>query len=88
MNKKQKSCLWIGILAIVLMGIFPPWQYIKPVPSNRLVLDSDAGYAPIFKPPPHGSAFGTIIDIRRLAVQWIIVVIFFGGFVVTFKSKS
>jgi len=25
MNRKQKTFLWIGIIAFVLMGLFPPW---------------------------------------------------------------
>ena len=25
MNIKQKICLWVGIAAIVVMGLFPPW---------------------------------------------------------------
>jgi hypothetical protein len=25
MNKKQKTCLWVSIAAIVVMGLFPPW---------------------------------------------------------------
>ena len=25
MNRKQKTCLLVGIAAIVVMGLFPPW---------------------------------------------------------------
>jgi len=25
MNRKQKICLWVGIAAIVAMGLYPPW---------------------------------------------------------------
>ncbi len=35
MNKKQKTCLLVGIAATVVMGLFPPWV-IQSREANRL----------------------------------------------------
>lgn len=45
MNKRQKKVLWIGIAAIVVMGIFPPWAF-----SNQVSIVM-WGYGFFFNPP-------------------------------------
>jgi len=37
MNRKQKIVLWIGIVIIVLMCLFPPWMRIRDFGESRVV---------------------------------------------------
>jgi len=37
MNRKQKIILWIGIVIIVLMCLFPPWVRVFEIKGSRLV---------------------------------------------------
>ncbi len=46
-NGKQKWILTAGGLAIILMGVFPPWTYVFAQPGKAL----SAGYALISNPP-------------------------------------
>lgn len=39
MNRKQKICLWIGIAAIVAMGLFPPWVLERRVDTNKYITE-------------------------------------------------
>ena len=38
MNKKQKICLWAGIVIIVLMGIFSPWMHDGRIDASHLLV--------------------------------------------------
>lgn len=51
MNKKQKIVLWSCIFALVVVLIFPPWNFVYRTPP-RGPKYSDAGYSFIFVPPP------------------------------------
>ena len=86
MNSRQKTALWIGIIIIVIMGIYPPWEYTfgkEYVPKITL----PGGYWPIYGPPkPEGA--GTEIDFSRLLIQWIMVALVTGGTIVTLKDKK
>jgi len=78
MNKKQIIVLWIGIAAIVVMGIIPPW-----VVSIQGAIEQ-RGYGFILIPPEKYCHINT----SRLYVQWIMVAVVTGGFLVTFKDKK
>lgn len=93
MNKKQLICLWSGIIVIVMMGIFPPW--FLPLNVGRLQSRRDVGYKFILTPveievPPAVDTSPVVasIDITRLCVQWVIVTVITGGFIVTFRDKK
>jgi len=92
MNKKQLTVLWIGIAAIVLMGIFPPWQVME---GGRGAF----GYCFILRPP--GSSQSTSIarfwrwrvclgrlDTSCLFIQWAMVAMITGGLIITLKDKK
>jgi len=78
MNLKQKICLWVGIAVIVVMGIFPPL-----VISIQGAIEQQ-GYGFILIPPEKYCHINT----SRLYVQWIMVAVVTGGFIVTFKDKK
>ena len=86
MNWKQKICLWVGIVAFVLMGIFPPWVAAPPGGGNYVA----GGYAFILFPR---NQFGEShwlarIDLGQLAAQWAMVAVVTAGLIVTFKDKK
>lgn len=83
MNWIQKTLLWIGISVIVVMGLFPPWVVGKSVLSPN-----NAGYNFILNPPEAKRSEFSGLNSSRLLVQWIMVAVITGGFIVTFKSKK
>jgi len=95
MNKKQKYCLWIGIVVIVLMGIFPPTRrgyFYKdhyggfgPNKEERMKpLDYSfhSGYTFLFSAEVSDIGFG------KLIVQWAVVAVVTGGLIFTFGDKK
>ena len=40
MNRKQLIAMWLGIIAFVVMGLFPPWIIILPPDSKELATGS------------------------------------------------
>ena len=87
MNKMQKIVFLIGILVFVLMGLYPPWIY--RIDSLNIHQDTDFGYhfitnAPRKSAPPYAGS--SIINIRRLCVQWSLVAVVTCGLVVTLKD--
>jgi len=86
MNLGQKICLWIGIVLIVLMGIFPPWVAATPGGGNYI----GSGYSFILNPPNLQSEelWRCRIDFPQLMAQWSMVAVITGGLIITFKNKK
>ncbi len=38
MNTKQKAIVLIGMTLILLMGLFPPWNYVYKFPSEKTII--------------------------------------------------
>jgi len=95
MNKKQLISLWIGIIAIVLMGLFPPWMIGY---SNKGLYCTTGTYHYILDPlgilddleenQIPQMEIARRIDLHQLVVQWVIVSAITGGLIVTFKDKK
>lgn len=86
MNKKQLIAMWFGIIAIVLMGLFPPW-YIKS--QSGAETQKGYGYAFIFTPPdPTGQGVHPMINMSQLCIQCFIVGLITTGYIITFKDKK
>ena len=83
MKKNQKTALWIGIIVIALIGLFPPWVQMHEV-EGPYKGKYDKGYSPIFAPPKSPAE----IDISRLLIQWFIVAVIAAGAIVTLKDKK
>jgi hypothetical protein len=65
---QHRRAVWVGVTAIVLMGLFPPWRY--EVVEGGSVLTVPDGYAPLFSPPREIArirAFSTIAETARAA---------------------
>ena len=74
MNRAQTIAVWVGIVLVVLMGVFPPWNRVSEAPAYHL--ERSAGYAPVFLPPLSLLRYSHIrLNVRRLLVQWGAVVI-------------
>ena len=50
MNRAQVSCMWAGVLVVVLMGLYPLWVERLDIPY-RLHLQRPAGYGWLFAGP-------------------------------------
>lgn len=90
MNNIQKIILWIGIITIVLMGLFPPWHY--KIEYQIIQGQSDYGYkfilTPVQLPNPDYKDIKAIINIRRLFIQCFIVGLITTGLIVTLQDPK
>lgn len=92
MNQKQTIVMWIGIIVFVLMGLFPPYLY----GAIKAGCYGFAGHYFILNPPVGGGAatrellqpLALQIDIGQLCVQWAMVAVITGGFIIAFKDKK
>ena len=89
MNRRQIIVMWMGILVMVGMCVYPPWTkgYTR---SKGWAPD---GYALIFLRPDYGYAerrdrLIIRIDMTRLIVQEAAVVLLFGGLFMTLKDRK
>lgn len=75
--KMQLRVILAGLVVIIIMGIFPPWNYT--LESQEVNLLRPAGYAPIFSPPEPPAfiakteVYGMHMDVGRLLIQWVLV---------------
>lgn len=100
MNKKQRMVLWIGVLLMIIMGLFPPvhveafqppWQnnFDEHVPSvsteyRYQFIGSDNR---IFIDEV-GAAVGSEIGWARLRLQWLGVVLVMFVFMFLFRDRG
>ncbi len=80
MNKKQKIVLWIGIAVILLISLFPPWNYVCvrrqgiPIPKTSFHYIKDAGYHFLWSPPSYiKEGFPETSTHSRLEVEGLLV---------------
>jgi hypothetical protein len=94
MNSNQKRVFLIGALLVVLMLLFPPWDYFDPDSSFR----SRAGYHFFLAPPdPRNSEFlrqvrfpdliRVEVDNVRLLIQLLITIPITLGVTLLFRSS-
>ncbi len=101
MNKKQKTCLLIGIAVVVAMGLYPPWVIESQSQHYKFEFDPEPGpYSWIGSPPTveirkyrgktllSQEATARFIDLYRLGVQFFLVAVVTAGLVIVLKGKS
>lgn len=85
MRLRQVVVMWLGIIVVVVMGLFPPWRV------NAVDFSVSEGYGFIWHPPeyrsPDGYRSGMQIDLTRLVVQWVMVASVTGGMILTLCGK-
>ncbi len=75
LNENQKLFLWVGILAIVAMGIYPPWKFVNETPTS---------FAFLYAPPP-----GQVkLDYSRLLVEWCLAGFVTAGLIATAQTAT
>ena len=82
MNDKQTKLMWVGIVIIVMMVMFPPW--ILKLSRGGVLRH---GYAPIWLPPQLTGGRSMDIDVTMLSLQIGIVALITGGLMVTKRTK-
>jgi hypothetical protein len=94
MNKNQKKVIIVGLVLIVLMGLFPPWIHTFNVKAVNIERAGNYGF--MFSPPPpernlsflNEKLWGVRLDVSRLLIQWILVVVIVCGLVVLLKKDN
>ena len=85
MNKKQLITMWVGIIVLVLMSIFPPWTGEVTRESGTQTHLSTI-YVFIFNFPDEDSLYH--IDIAKLLIQYSIIGLITFGLIITFKNTK
>jgi hypothetical protein len=68
----RKTIAAIGLLLIVVSGIFPPFIHTRV--SKGSVYEEEAGYGFLLSPPaPNERGTGTRLDTGRLVLQWLVI---------------
>ncbi|MGB2806651.1 MAG: hypothetical protein WBC22_02840 [Sedimentisphaerales bacterium] len=97
MNKKQLIAMWCGIIAIVLMALFPPWaQKTFNRQTGELMMDRrwGHGHRAFFNPPEFKRAENSIssglpvIDWSRFGVEVGSVILITMSLIYTLKNKK
>lgn len=82
MNERQKKNLWLGVMAVVAMGIYPPWR-------ESGSSEAPLSFAPIFDPPTllesqvSKGITKVDIDFSRLGIEFFLGCLFTGALVAT-----
>jgi hypothetical protein len=102
MDRKQRKALVGGTIIIVLIGLFPPWNYIWTIGSEGIgsvTTTRSAGYHPIWAPPrveeeevkrvfdAQYGVFGVQVDTTRLAIQLVVALLAIGGLVLILRPS-
>lgn len=78
MNKKQRIILWIGIIIVVLMGLFPPLHHTE----------TRGGPGPFFLDYDFLLNTRRELDFARLITQWIIISVLTAGAIYSTKKSK
>jgi hypothetical protein len=84
MNKKQLIAMWVGIIIIVIMVLFPPWH----LPLRELGTQKRSGCAFILNPPHFGDGVYPMINVSQLCIQCFIVGLITTGYIITLKDDK
>jgi len=95
-NPRQKSVLLVGILLIGLAALFPPWNLVDQYWPYSRDVERFAGYSFLFAPPAplpptrdtRVTATVSRIDSRRLAVEWVTIVLVVTGLLLLFRCQA
>lgn len=94
MNPRQRACVKVGFLLLVLATLFPPWTYSYR--SSSLGLPrlprlptlsgsrSDSSYGFLF----HSPSGGARVDLNRLFVECVLIVLVASGFFLSQAKRS
>ena len=78
--------LWLGIIVIVLMCLYPPWVRIVRIRNADINTIIPEGYAFLWHTPYIDSSSVIAIDYLRLLIQIVIVSLITGGLLFTVRT--
>ena len=81
LNKPQLVCLWLGIIAFILLALVPPWYEAMPGTGLGLVI----GHAPLWSPPGHFHHLR--VDSRHLTLEWTVVAAITLALLLAFRTR-
>jgi len=98
----QKTILWIGVLVICGMSVYPPWTYV--LDFEELHFEISGPYHWFFKTPPRitfnkflgpeGHEIPRLFDtschinFSVLSIQWLVVALLAAAFIVTSQKPK
>lgn len=91
MNSKQRIVILAGMVVAVLIGLFPPWDYVYDYTRMGIfgiARIEPAGYHLIFLPPNPPVSYSAKLSIARLLIQWVILGIAVTGTFFLFRDRS
>lgn len=81
MNDKQRKNLWLGVMAMVMIGIYPPWKEFGAVEKPSV-------FAPINQPPALSAGATRLdIDFSRLGIELLLAAAVTAGLIVTAAGR-
>ena len=81
MNEKQRKNLWLGLMAMVMIGIYPPWKEFGAVEKPSV-------FAPINQPPALSAGTTRLdIDFSRLGIELALAAAVTAGLVITAAGR-
>jgi len=91
MNIAQRIVLAVGLVGVVLMGLFPPW--VERLDMQGVRYAKPLGYAAIFSTPQptqtkRSEFYYVTVDVTRLAVQEGIAVVVMAGMMLLLKGRG
>lgn len=69
MNRNQKRVLFSSVIVFIVIGLYPPWNFVVVIPGSGGVIKRTAGYTPLFSPPPVKGVRGTKIETSTNGTQ-------------------
>lgn len=95
MNRKQRACIKVGFLLLVLATLFPPWTYsyrtsslglprLPTLSGLRSNSSSGSSYGFLFRPPSGGAR----VDLNRLFVEWVLIALVTSAFFLSQAKRS
>ena len=89
MNRKQEYCLLLGIIAVIVMGIYPPWLFNDVLFGAQVHYDEGYNWLWAYPPSfPWGAFLNPVeVNLIRLCSQCAVVAVIMGALIVTLKKK-
>lgn len=80
MSRKQRNILLGGVVAAVIAGLLPPWNYTRSLPYRPTALNPAGYYFILDSPTTKGGMVGDgfSLDLRRLFVEWAVIALVAG----------
>lgn len=88
MNGRQRFCIWVGIIVVVLMALFPPVERDIPIGRIRRIGEEDISKRHVVNYEFLLTKGNGTVVIGDLFVQWVIVSVITAAFIYALKGKK